>query len=61
MALCYKDKAFCTASEVTCFNNKCYRYASKVIKVAAAEYGLPIAYMDMSKDCKDIVDDPSSV
>lgn len=61
MALCYKDRAYCSASQITCFNHKCYRYASKETQEDAAEYGLPIAYMDMSTDCKDIVNDPSSI
>ena len=61
MALCYKDRAYCSASETKCFNHECYRYASNETKAAAADYGLPIAYMDLSTDCKDIVNDPSSI
>lgn len=62
MAICYKDKTFCSASGVSCGNTSCHRYFGEKQKKDAAKWwlgfcgkaipkGAPIAWADFSVDC----------
>lgn len=55
MALCYKDRAYCSVSRLTCFNDKCYRFLSVAESINSIKVGLPVAYSDFSIGCEDII------
>lgn len=55
MALCYKDRAYCSASRLTCFNRECYRFLSVSESINSVKVGLPVAYSDFSIGCEDKV------
>jgi len=44
MALCYKDRAFCTEP---CGTKECYRRVTLKLIDEADEFGLPLAMMDL--------------
>lgn len=48
MALCYKDKTFCSSD---CKNMECYRYYDLGVERDAVLFGLPVALSDFSKTC----------
>ena len=52
MALCYKDRSYCSSD---CVNKKCSRYISEELVNEAYKFGLPIASIDMSKTCGDYI------
>lgn len=61
--ICYKDKTFCSASEIFCGNQSCHRYFGPEQREGAnrwwktfmdnkkAPIGPPIAMSDFSVDC----------
>lgn len=51
MAICYKDRTYCTASYNPCINKSCYRFLSKSELERADSLDLPIAYANFSTDC----------
>lgn len=59
---CYKDKTFCSASMLTCFNDKCYRFMSdeESLNVAMLSdkdgFAWPVAYNDFSEGCKERIE-----
>lgn len=55
MALCYKDRAYCSASRLTCFNEECYRFLTEDEEISGVKFGLPFAFMDFSDNCDKIV------
>lgn len=54
--ICYRDRAYCSASVTRCKNETCYRFLSKMEKQRAEELELPIAYSDFWVECKDMVE-----
>lgn len=54
MALCFKDKTFCSAQ---CKNHHCHRNWTDDLHHAAVKWwgseGAPVAFMDYSKTCEE--------
>ena len=59
----YLDKTFCSAYNVDCRNGRCHRAMTPSVYADIVHDAVqwwdgepPIAYMDMSKDCKDKIE-----
>lgn len=66
--ICYRDRSFCTAYGETCFNHQCDRALTDEETRRAARWWssfgsddpAPIAMMDMSRGCADLVAEEAS-